>query len=69
MKRRDFLKHTGLILASAPFMSFGLDKTDINKMMVLGFDGMDPHIVHRMVKEGKLPNIAKLINTATWVPS
>ena len=52
MKRRDFLKHSGLLLASAPFMSFGLNNTNINKMMVLGFDGMDPHIVHDMVKRG-----------------
>ena len=31
------------------------------KLVVLGFDGMDPDLVRRYVAEGKLPRIAKLI--------
>ena len=31
------------------------------KMVILGFDGMDPDLVQQWVNEGKLPNIKKLI--------
>jgi predicted AlkP superfamily phosphohydrolase/phosphomutase len=30
------------------------------KLVILGFDGMDPQLVDRWIAEGKLPNIAKL---------
>src|SRR4051794_7422074 len=30
------------------------------KLVILGFDGMDPHLVERWMGEGKLPNMAKL---------
>ncbi len=30
------------------------------KLVILGFDGMDPQLVQRWMAEGKLPNIAKL---------
>src|SRR6476646_9082277 len=30
------------------------------KLVILGFDGMDPHLLDRWMGEGKLPNIAKL---------
>ena len=32
-----------------------------NKLMVLGIDGMDPRFTKRLVDEGKLPNVQKLI--------
>ncbi|MEL7564337.1 MAG: alkaline phosphatase family protein [Dehalobacterium sp.] len=32
-----------------------------NKVFVIGIDGMDPKMTRRMVNEGKLPNIKKLI--------
>ncbi len=32
-----------------------------NKVLVIGIDGMDPKMTRRMVDEGKLPNIKKLI--------
>jgi len=35
-------------------------RTD-RRMVVLGFDGMDPALVERWVAEGRLPNIAKVI--------
>ncbi len=66
MKRRDFIKTTGLLMASSPFMNFGRGSTDINKMVILGFDGMDPVIVRDMVKKGKLPHIKKLMNRGTF---
>ena len=33
-----------------------------NKLMVLGIDGMDPRFTKRLLNEGKLPNIQKLID-------
>src|SRR5690349_6504017 len=30
------------------------------KMVILGFDGMDPHLLERYLAEGKLPHIAAL---------
>jgi predicted AlkP superfamily phosphohydrolase/phosphomutase len=32
------------------------------KMVVLGFDGMDPDLVEQLVRDGKLPNIKRLID-------
>ena len=32
-----------------------------NKVFVIGIDGMDPKMTRRMVDEGKLPNIKKMI--------
>ena len=32
-----------------------------NKVLVVGIDGMDPKMTRRMVDEGKLPNIKKMI--------
>src|SRR4051812_1386387 len=30
------------------------------KLVILGFDGMDPHLVERWMADGKLPNMAQL---------
>jgi predicted AlkP superfamily phosphohydrolase/phosphomutase len=37
------------------------DRTFAQKLVILGFDGMDPDLVERYVAQGKLPNIQKLI--------
>lgn len=54
----------GLVL----FASCGSDreyrarpKTEDKKLIILGIDGMDPVLVKRLVKEGRLPNVAKMI--------
>src|SRR6476619_117155 len=31
------------------------------KLVILGFDGMDPSLVRRWMDEGRLPNMAKLV--------
>lgn len=33
------------------------------KMVVLGFDGLDPDLVQRWMADGRLPNLAKLVET------
>ena len=36
------------------------DRRFSQKLVILGFDGMDPALVARWIKEGQLPNMAKL---------
>ena len=60
MKRRDFIISTGTVLAASPFMNFAKDKPLAKKMLVLGFDGMDPGIVKRLMGQGQLPNMQRL---------
>ena len=67
MNRRDFLK-TGLGAASLAALGtrdglvtrvFG-EKATPRKVLILGFDGMDPQTVDLMMSEGKLRNFAKM---------
>lgn len=60
MKRREFILSTGAALAASPFMNFAKDKPPAKKMLVLGFDGMDPGIVNRLMGQGQLPNMQRL---------
>src|SRR5947208_14965410 len=36
-------------------------KAQFKRAIILGFDGMDPELAERFMREGKLPNLAKLI--------
>ena len=38
------------------------------KMVILGFDGMDPHLLERWMAEGKLPNISALAKRGSFTP-
>jgi predicted AlkP superfamily phosphohydrolase/phosphomutase len=38
------------------------------KLVILGFDGMDPHLLQQWMSEGKLPNIAKLAKQGGFYP-
>ncbi|MBU4404898.1 MAG: alkaline phosphatase family protein [Candidatus Aminicenantes bacterium] len=60
MIRRDFIKSGGTLLAATPFMNFAAGKPLTKKMLVLGFDGMDPGIVKRLMGQGQLPNMQRL---------
>lgn len=69
MKRREFIKNTGLLTAAsaaAPFMNFAANPSGLGKMIVLGFDGMDPGIVSRLMAKGELPNMQKLAQQGTF---
>jgi len=41
---------------------------DRPKVLILGFDGMDPALVERWMKAGQLPNISRLASTGTVRP-
>jgi predicted AlkP superfamily phosphohydrolase/phosphomutase len=38
------------------------------KLVILGFDGMDPHLLEKWMAEGKLPNISKLAKQGGFFP-
>jgi len=42
--------------------------TFTQKMVILGFDGMDPHLLETWMAEGKLPNIAALARRGGFSP-
>jgi predicted AlkP superfamily phosphohydrolase/phosphomutase len=44
------------------------DAANHPKLLVLGFDGMDPDLVDRWMKEGQLPNISKLASSGSVRP-
>jgi len=68
IRRRDFLKYSlgaASLLASAGRSNLvtrtcGKAATD-KKVVVLGFDGMDPHLTNLWLSEGKLPAFKRLI--------
>ena len=46
----------------------GSAKTNKKKVLVLGFDGMDPTILKGLIREGKLPNFEHLMKTGDFKP-
>ncbi len=38
------------------------------RVVILGFDGMDPGLTERFIKEGKLPNLAKISESGAFHP-
>ena len=70
MNRRDFIKQSltaaSVIAAGGRFPSVlrGSGHRDTpTKALVLGFDGLDPRLLDRWIKEGKMPAFARLIST------
>ena len=43
-------------------------KSQVNRVVILGFDGMDPEIAESMLAAGRLPNLAKLRDTGAFLP-
>lgn len=62
MKRRDFIKAGGVMLSLPAFApKLRARPKGSGRMLILGFDGMDPDIIHKMAGRGELPNIQKFI--------
>ena len=38
----------------------------VKKIIFLGLDGLDPRLTERFLREGKLPNLAKLVSTGSY---
>jgi len=69
MARRDFLKVAGGgVLASAAASAFavGRPQARFDRVIVLGIDGMDPRLLDQYVREGRMPNCRKLIETGSF---
>jgi len=43
-------------------------KSQVDRVVILGFDGMDPEIAESMLAAGRLPNLAKLRETGSFLP-
>ena len=43
-------------------------KSQVDRVVILGFDGMDPEIAESMLAAGRLPNLAKLRKTGSFLP-
>jgi predicted AlkP superfamily phosphohydrolase/phosphomutase len=43
-------------------------RAKVNRVVILGFDGMDPELCERFIGEGKLPNLTKLSDQGTFRP-
>ena len=71
LTKREFLKGSALTLAGLP-LGFGCSATPRaapdNRVIVLGFDGLDPVILERLAREGALPNFAALMARGDFRP-
>ena len=60
------------IFAFALLLGYGLSESSIKntdtKVLVIGFDGMDPILLERLIKEGKMPNFERLMKTGGFKP-
>ena len=43
-------------------------KAQVKRIVIVGFDGMDPELATRFMEEGKLPNLTKLRHSGTFRP-
>ena len=43
-------------------------KAQVKRVVIVGFDGMDPELASRFMSEGKLPNLTKLRDGGTFRP-
>ncbi|MGE5343338.1 MAG: alkaline phosphatase family protein [Candidatus Omnitrophota bacterium] len=72
MNRREFITSAGLLMTVPAFFSLlkseGAPRSGLkaDKVMVLGFDGMDPGIVMAMIKRGELPHMRQLIENGSF---
>ena len=66
MRRTISRALTGVALAAvASALAAAADRP---KVVILGFDGADSHLVEQWMAEGKLPNLAKLKEEGSYSP-
>ncbi|HEX8253585.1 MAG TPA: alkaline phosphatase family protein [Thermoanaerobaculia bacterium] len=63
-----FLRPLALTLALLALPAAPVDAQQQQKVIVLGFDGVDARYTERWMNEGKLPNLARLRDTGTFRP-
>ena len=57
-----------LLLAVLPASCGQRDKSAGKRVIVLGFDGMDPRLTKEMMQDGRLPNFSRLWEQGDFVP-
>lgn len=70
LNRRRFLQAAGaLTIAGGCRQQNGPSKRgDIDRMIVLGIDGMDPGLMQQFVAEGRMPNCQRLMKMGSFSP-
>ncbi len=71
LSRREFLKLTTACLAGAGVAAGcttrpGRVRAHGRRVVILGFDGLDPHLVTAWMRQGLLPNLARLAQKGGW---
>ncbi len=66
MDRRDFIKKSAVASLAVPFLNFNKGKLRNKRLLILGFDGLDPEITLVLIKAGKLPNFKALANRGSF---
>jgi len=67
--RRFLTLCAAFFVASMSFSCGGVKTRPVTtQVVVLGFDGADPNLLSKWIKEGKLPNLARLAQTGTFKP-
>ncbi len=69
--RRTFLKNSLLALPALALpagCSVNRPAASGRKVIVIGFDGMDPVILQRMVRAGQMPNFARVLERGDFRP-
>src|SRR5262249_7102654 len=72
-KTKKFIVLALVILGAAAFFGFSeLNKPTMRdmqqKVIILGFDGMDPHLLQQYMDQGVLPHFKKLADQGQFVP-
>jgi predicted AlkP superfamily phosphohydrolase/phosphomutase len=71
LNRREFIKLAGAGLAVGTIGAFGMPAISNGaarkgrNLVVLGIDGMDPVLLERFIKEGRMPNCERLIRAGS----
>jgi len=70
MKRREFIKKSAIYGVGASLYPYGKllagKRNHKLKILVLGIDGMDPHLASVYMHKGLLPNFTRLANTGSF---
>jgi hypothetical protein len=45
-----------------------MTRAKVNRLVILGLDGMDPKLCNKYMNEGKMPNLARLRDQGTFMP-
>ncbi len=70
LSRRAFVTSLGMLAVSAGCQKprHAAGHGELDRMIVLGIDGMDPKLVQQFVAQGRLPNCRRLIERGTFRP-